>query len=134
MTPKIFLTIAGPLLILLGILGLTGILGTISDLAFFHPPYWINWVHLLLGISISIIALKGGSKLQNWVVLFPAVVATTMGLLGLLLGRYAAVRFTIPELADPSDHTAHLIVGICAIWAWRNRNWSKTETTLPRRT
>lgn len=122
MTPKVFLSIVGPLLIVLGILGLTGLLGIISNLAFFHPPYWIHWVHLLLGIFLLPIAWKGSSKFQSLIVLFPAVIGTTIGLLGLLLGRYAAVKFNVPELADPSDHVVHLIVGICASWAWRNRN------------
>jgi hypothetical protein len=40
---------------------------------------------------------------------------------GLLLGPLAARRFDKPELADPSDHLAHLIVGVLAFWAWCNR-------------
>ncbi len=121
MNPKIFLSGIGPLLIVLGILGLTGLLGRVSDLAFFHPPYWINWVHLLLGIFVGVVAIKGSPKTQAIITLFPAVIGTTIGLFGLLFGRYAATRFGIPELADPSDHTMHLIVGLCATWAWRNR-------------
>jgi FtsH-binding integral membrane protein len=120
MTPKHFLLGAGPLLIVLGVLGLMGILGSISRFAFFHPPYWINWVHFLLGIFVLVVAWKSTPHFQRLTVLFPAVVATTIGLLGLLFGRYAAARFNIPELADPSDHTAHLVVGLCAIWAWRS--------------
>jgi len=122
MNPKLFLRIGGIILIVLGTLGLFGILGLISSLGFFHPPYWINWLHFLLGIAILIISFTPYYKLQGWVVLFPAIVATTIGLAGLLLGSYFGTRYNIPELADPSDHIAHLIVGVAAIWAWRNKS------------
>jgi hypothetical protein len=39
----------------------------------------------------------------------------------LLFGERAARRFDIPELADPSDHTAHLLVGLTALWGWLGR-------------
>ena len=46
---------------------------------------------------------------------------STLGLSGLLFGSYAAKRYNMPELADPSDHFAHLTVGVLALWAWSNR-------------
>ncbi len=116
MTPKLFLIIGGTILVILGILG------TFSQASFFHPPYWINWFHFLFGIVVLSVGLKGTPAVQAKLTLFGAVVGTSIGLLGLLFGRYMAVRFNTPELADPSDHVAHLIVGLCAIWALRNRN------------
>ena len=121
MNPKRFLFIAAPVLIIIGFLGLAGILGKISSASFFHPPYWINWVHFSLGIFVFIVGLKGGKKLQTIVVFIPTVLATTIGVLGLLFGSYVAKQYNIPELADPSDHIAHLIVGLSAFWAWKNR-------------
>ncbi len=122
MNPKRFLQIAGPFLIIIGLLGIVGIFGKISDLGFFHPPYWINFIHLLLGIFILVVAFKGNKSLQANVTLIPAILATTIGILGLLFGSYAAKQYNIPELVtDPSDHIAHLIVGLVAFWAWRNR-------------
>ena len=45
----------------------------------------------------------------------------SLGLLGLVFGPSAARRYDIPELADPSDHIAHLGVGLLAMWGLRNR-------------
>lgn len=121
-TPRLFLRIGGIVLIILGTLGLMGVLGTISQLVFFHPPYWISWVHFILGVCIFIISFTPYDHFQKWLVLFPAIVGTVIGLAGLLFGSYFASRYNIPDLAvDPSDHIAHLIVGLLAIWAWKNR-------------
>jgi len=121
MNPLRFLRLASVALIVLGILGIVGILGTISSAGFFHPPYWINWVHLILGIFVLFTALKGNTKQQAMVTSIPMVLGTALGLIGLLFGRFLADRYAIPELADPSDHIAHLTVGILATWAWFNR-------------
>lgn len=121
MIPKFFLRIGGSILILIGILGLVGLLGKISEASVFHPPYWINYFHLSLGIIIFIVSLSKNKKLQAYFTLLAAVVATTIGTLGLLLGGYFANKFNIPELKDPSDHLTHLAVGLAAIWAWKNR-------------
>jgi hypothetical protein len=121
LTPDRFLKIAGTILILLGLAGLTGLLGQISSARFFHPPYWINWIHFMFGTVLLIVAFVGGPRLQNAFALTGATVGTTIGLLGLLFGARAATAFGIPELADPSDHIAHLTVGLVAFWAWTNR-------------
>lgn len=116
MNPKKFLLVAGPVLISIGLLGITGILGKISSWSFFHPPYWINWVHLSLGILVLSTALWGNMKWQRRLTLLATILGLLLGVTGLLLGRYAATRFNIPELADPSDHIAHLTVGLFALW------------------
>jgi hypothetical protein len=121
MNPRRFLFGAGVVLVTIGLLGLAGLLQRISTLAFFHPPYWINWVHLSLGVFVLVVATFGRARLQAGVVLLPAVIGTTIGVLGLLFGRLAASRFNLPELADPSDHIAHLTVGLLATWAWFKR-------------
>lgn len=121
LTPRRFLAIAGSFLVLIGIAGLIGVLGQVSSASFFHPPYWINGVHFTFGIVLLGVALAGGRQLQTAFVLFGAIVGTTLGLLGLLVGPVAATRFNVPELADPSDHLAHLTVGLFALWGWRNR-------------
>ena len=119
--PRRFLLLAGPLLILLGGLGLTGLLGTISTMAFFHPPEWINWVHLIAGLMVLAAGLFAIASMQARIVMVPAIVGTTIGVLGLILGPTAAIRWDLPELADPSDHLVHLTVGLLAGWAWLNR-------------
>ena len=121
MNPKRFLTIGGAILVTTGILGVTHLLGKISDASFFNPPYWINWFHLTLGVLVLIVAFSRFTRLQALVTLFPAIVATAIGLLGLIFGSWAASYFNNSQLADPSDHLVHLAVGLAALWAWRNR-------------
>lgn len=124
MNPKIFLTTGGILLIIMGVLGITGLLNA----AFFYPPNWINWFHLGFGIVIFSIGLSGLTKLQAFFTLLGAIVATTIGLLGLFLGSWVASSFNIPKIADPSDHLAHLAIGLFAVWAWRGRKQLDTFT------
>lgn len=121
MNPKRFLTLGGTILVTLGFLGVVHLLGRISGASLFNPPYWINWFHLSLGIFLLVTVLARFARLWAGLTLFGATIGTTIGLLGLLLGRWAASRYNIPELADPSDHLAHLTVGLVALWAWRNR-------------
>jgi hypothetical protein len=121
MTPRRFLAIGGLVLIAIGILGGTHLLQRISIASFFNPPYWINWFHLSLGALVLVVALSRASRLQAGITLFAAIVGTSIGLLGLSLGSFAAERFAMPELADPSDHLAHLTVGVVALWGWLNR-------------
>jgi hypothetical protein len=122
MTPKKFLTLAGATLITLGSLGVLGKLGSISRAAFFHPPHRINWAHLSLGAAVTGVRIAGSSGAQSRMTLGAAVAGTTLGGLGLLLGRPAARRFALPELADPSDHLAHLTVGVLATLGWLGRD------------
>ena len=121
MNPRRFLFIASVVLITIGFLGLIGVLGSISPASFFNPPYWISWVHLCLGMIVLNVALKGNRLFQAKFVMFPMIIGITIGVLGLVFGRYLADRYGLPELADPSDHMAHLIVGMLAAWAWMSR-------------
>ena len=84
----------------------------------FNPPYWINWVHLTFGVLLLAVAFGGGRTLQNALTLSAAILGSTLGISGLLLGPYAANRYNMPELADPSEHLGHLTVGLLALWAW----------------
>ena len=120
--PRHFLFVAGTVLVTLGTAGATGLLSSISSASVFNPPYWINWVHLTFGIMVLGIALAGGRALQTTITPAAAIIGTLLGLSGLLLGSYAANRYRMPELADPSEHLAHLAVGVLALWAWANRD------------
>ncbi len=121
MNPKKFLTIGGTILLIIGIFGVVGLLGSLSSAGFFHPPYWINWFHLFLGIFVLIVSLSHREKLQVGVTLFATIILMTIGLFGLLLGPFIAHRYNIPELADPSDHVVHLGIGLLALWGFLNR-------------
>jgi hypothetical protein len=120
--PRRFMLLAGTVLAVIGFAGVTGLLGSISHATLFNPPYWINWVHLTFGIVVLAIAFAGVRTIQNGMTLAAGILGSTLGLLGLLLGSYAANRYSMPELADPSEHLAHLTVGALALWAWSNRN------------
>jgi hypothetical protein len=120
--PRHILLLGGTVLVILGLAGVAGLLGSISQASLFNPPYWINWFHLMFGIVVLAIAFAGGRTLQNALTLTAGTLGSTLGLSGLLFGSYAAKRYNMPELADPSDHFAHLTVGVLALWAWSNRN------------
>jgi len=119
--PRQFLLLGGTLLVILGLAGVAGLLGSISQASLFNPPYWINWFHLMFGIVVFAIAFAGGRTLQSAMTLAAGGLGSTLGLSGLLFGSYAAKRYNMPELADRSDHFAHLTVGVLALWAWSNR-------------
>ena len=121
MNPRKFLFIASSVLLMIGSLGISGGLGALSRASFFHPPYWINWVHLGLGTLTLSVATSGTRKWQAALAFIATVMGLTLGLLGLLFGSSAAKRFNLPELADPSDHIAHLLVGLTALWGWLGR-------------
>ena len=120
--PRRFLLLAGTVLTFIGLAGATGLLGSISHATLFNPPYWINWAHLTFGIFVLTIAFAGVRTIENGMTLAAGILGSTLGFLGLLLGSYAANRYSKPELANPSEHLAHLTVGALALWAWSNRN------------
>jgi hypothetical protein len=119
--PRQFLLFGSTVLVTIGLAGATGLLGAISRASVFNPPYWINWAHLTFGIVVLAVAVVGGPTLQNAFTLAAGIFGSTLGVSGLLLGSYAAEAYNMPELADPSDHLAHLAVGVLALWAWSNR-------------
>ena len=121
MRPRHFLVLGGSVLVILGSAGGAGLLGSISGASVFNPPYWINWLHLTFGMAVLATAFAGSRTLQNAMTLVAAIVGSVLGLSGLLLGSYAANRYSMLDLADPSDHLAHLAVGLLAVWAWSNR-------------
>jgi len=113
MNPQRFLCIGGATLVLLGTLGIVRVLGSLSEAAFFQPPRWINWLHLGVGSLVLVVAWRGEPRTQQALTMVAATVATSIGLGGLLLGARAGPQ----AAADPSDHVAHLLVGLVAIWA-----------------
>lgn len=121
MNPRRFVLLGGMTLVTLGLGGVAGLLGRVSRAAFFHPPGWINWFHLALGSALLGARVRGSRRLQAGVARVGTVMGLTIGSLGLTIGPWAARRFHQHELADRSDHTAHLIVGLTALWAWLRR-------------
>jgi len=96
-------------------------LDQISPASFFHPPYWINGVHFAFGVVLLSVAFADTPRLDRSFALLGAIFGSTLGVVGLLFGSIVADRLGVPQLADPSDHIAHLTVGLIALWAWLNR-------------
>jgi hypothetical protein len=121
MNPKRFLKIGGSILVTIGGLGVIGLLGSISDMAFFHPPYWINWVHLSIGVVALSISARGSNKIQSLFTLIPTILGFTLGTAGLLQVLFGITTIPIPELGDPIEMVAHLVIGTLGLWGWLNR-------------
>jgi hypothetical protein len=120
-TPARFLLVAGTILTVIGSTGAAGLLGRVSTASVFHPPSWINWLHFSVGLTVIPIALLGTRQLQRRIVMFPAIVGTALGVLGLASGPLAGTHVG-PDASDLSDHITHLCVGAGAHLAlWNTR-------------
>jgi hypothetical protein len=120
LTPSRLLTLSGITLSVLGIAGISGLLRRLSSASLFNPPAWIHWVHVAVGIALLAIVYAGNEGLERGIVSFGAIAGTLAGGIGLIFGRRLAKRFHKPEIADPSEHLAHLAVGLLALWACAN--------------
>jgi hypothetical protein len=128
-TPARFLRAGGGFLILIGAAGIGGVLGNISSAGFFHPPRWIDFLHLTVGAIALVVSYVGKRALQVALTWVPAIVATAIGFGGLVLGSSLAARAHLVELADLSDPIAHISVGLLALWALRNARAIGAATT-----
>jgi hypothetical protein len=110
----------GAVLVMIGLAGILGLLGSLSRASIFNPPQWVNWVHLSFGTFVLTVAFAGNKNLQLSLALLAAVAGTILGVVDLLLGPAAGARPGVPESSDRSDPLTHLTVGLLAIWALRN--------------
>jgi hypothetical protein len=115
-----FLTVGGCVLVTMGFTGVVGLLGSLSSAQFFHPPNWINWLHLSFGAFMLTVAFKGHRKLQLGLAMLGAVAGPLIGLAGLGVALEAAIRFGTSPWGDVPDALTHLAVGTLAIWALGN--------------
>src|SRR5262245_55493016 len=127
MNPRRFLFVGAAILLSIGFAGAIGVLGRLSRASFFHPPKWIYWAHVGFGSALLGVAIRGNHRWQAGFTLAGTLAGMTLGSLGLLLGPAAAKRFNVPELADRSDHVAHLAVGLCGLWGWSGRRSRRTS-------
>jgi len=120
MNPKQFLQIGGAVLVLVGILGFTGVIGPTASDSIFGDFWWFdnaeNWAHLVLGIVALGASFALGARSQKPLVLVVGVVAVLVALYGfvnpMLLGA---------NLENPADTVLHLVVGAWALWAGMKR-------------
>jgi hypothetical protein len=75
--PRQFLLLGGTVLVIIGVAGAAGLLGSISRASVFNPPYWINWIHLTFGIVVLAIAFAGGRTLENGITLAAGIMGSS---------------------------------------------------------
>jgi hypothetical protein len=120
-TPARFLLVGGTVLIVLGLSGILGISESLSRSDLLNPPYWINWLHLSVGASGALVALKGSPNIQRGMAFVPAVLASALGICGLAWNLYRWYG-QVSEPLDLSEPIAHICVGTMASWAvWHTR-------------
>ena len=105
------------MLIVVGILGITGPIGPTAEDSIFGAGWWFdmreNWAHLILGVVGLIAAFVLPGSLQKPLVLL-------LGVVGVLVGLYSLVistDFLGANLENPADTMLHILVGVWALAA-----------------
>ncbi|QQG45262.1 MAG: hypothetical protein HYW89_04685 [Candidatus Sungiibacteriota bacterium] len=131
MNPATFLKIGGIVLIAVGVLGLIGIIGPTAESSIFGSTWWFdnaeNWAHIVLGIValIVVFALKGFQKIVTLVV---GILGVVVGIWGFVLGAnfFGAGLETL-------DNLLHLVIGLWALWSWKNAKEAGMPMAMPQR-
>ena len=120
--PRLFLTLGGFVLLLLGIVGY---LNVFSESA--TPAFWLdggeNLAHTVLGLVALAAVFVPGLNMAlapyyRWIVGLVGVLALFFAAYGFIqAGAAAPNTFGVANLENPSDNLLHLVVGIAAIAA-----------------
>jgi len=116
LTPKQFLLIGGPVLVLVAILGFVGVIGPTTDKSLFGSTWWFddgeNWAHLALGVVGFAAAFILPMNLQRPLVM-------VLGVVGVFFGVYNLFSTSFPgtNLENPADTILHFAVGAWALAA-----------------
>lgn len=122
MNPKQFLTIGGAVLVLLSLIGFTGVLNQQAT-PFFFLTAGENVAHLVLGVvALAAVFVPGLNSLlaplYRPIVILVGIIAVFFGLYGFAVGGAPVPNtFGVANLENPSDNLLHLIVGAWALWA-----------------
>lgn len=120
MNPKKFLTWGGLILIIVGILGFIGVIGPTAEESIFGTSWWFdngeNWAHLIVGVVGLLVGLKGSMSSQRTLTLIVGVVAVLIGLFSIFKSNFLGAN-----LENPADTILHLVVGIWALLASKNK-------------
>ncbi|HEY3116655.1 MAG TPA: hypothetical protein VGK54_07940 [Chloroflexota bacterium] len=122
MNPKQFLTLGGAILVLLALVGFTGVLNEKST-----PFFWLdageNWGHLGLGaVALAAVFVPGLNSLlapiYRQIVVLVGVVGVFFAIYGFAVAGGPPLNgFGVANLENPSDNVLHLVVGAWALWA-----------------
>lgn len=121
MYPRLFLTLGGAVLLLLGIVGYVGVFNQTGS------AFWLdtgeNLAHTVLGIvALAIVFVPG---LNTAFAPFYRAVVVLVGLIALFFAVYGFLQagqptpntFGLANLENPFDNVLHLVVGIAALAA-----------------
>jgi hypothetical protein len=119
---KMFLTLGGIALLLIGVLGFIGVIGPTPQQSIFGSAWYFdnieNWVHTLLGVAaLAIVGLKL-KELYQPVTLLVGVAALFFGVLNFFLPS-SMPNIGAANLESPADTILHLGVGIWALVSWK---------------
>jgi len=127
-TPRMFLTVGGAVLLLLGIVGYLGIFTKAA-----YPAFWLdageNGAHVALGIiALAAVYLPGLNAIlrpyYRWIVIVVGIVALFFGAYGFVVSGAAEPNtFGISNL-ETADNLLHLVV---AAWAFASA-WNMKVT------
>ncbi|HEX9633896.1 MAG TPA: hypothetical protein VGB34_00185 [Candidatus Limnocylindria bacterium] len=122
MYPKLFLTVGGAVLLLLGIVGYLNVFTESST-----PWFWLdggeNLAHTVLGIvALAAVFVPGLNTAlapyYRWIVILVGLIALFFAVYGFLqAGAAEPNTFGVANLENPSDNLLHLVVGVVALAA-----------------
>ena len=124
MYPKLFLTVGGAVLLLLGVIGYLNVFSETRS-----PDFWLdnseNVAHTFLGVvALAAVFLPG---LNSALAPYYRVIVGLVGVIALFFAVYGFLQpvgsemhpntFGLANLENPADNLLHLVVGIAAIAA-----------------
>ncbi len=121
--PTLFLKIGGAVLLILGLVGFTGLFNSVE---WFNLDTGENLAHTVLGVvGLGFGFFVKDARINKWLVVVLGVTGLFFGLLGFFLGgsTFANGAFAKPNflglanLENPADNLLHLVVGIVAFLA-----------------
>jgi hypothetical protein len=131
--PRLFLTLGGAVLLLLGIVGYLNVFAT--EGSFFWLDDGENVAHTALGIVALAAVLVPG--LNTALAPYYRVIVGLVGVIALFFAVYGFLQasaavpntFGISNLENPSDNILHLVVGIAALAAVYMKSGEGAATT-----
>jgi len=122
--PKVFLSIAGLLFLLLGILGFIGISGPTQEKSLFTTNWYFdsaeNIVYIVLGVVNLIAILLLPKIVQRGLVLIVAAASFFFGVYSLFTSQVGPAM-----LQMPADTILLLVIGTWALWSGMNEVQAK---------
>jgi hypothetical protein len=120
--PKLFLTVGGAVLLLLGIVGYLNVFTESAT-----PWFWLdggeNLAHTVLGlVALAAVFVPGLNTAlapyYRWIVILVGLIALFFAVYGFLqAGAAEPNTFGVANLENPSDNLLHLVVGVVALAA-----------------